>query len=183
MLAEDGFMTGPTERCWLFATLAVTLARVDFLDPALAGSPGARERGVRVEIRPMTEDFRGTVYASPALSLAPAVCRIDLLESAPGAADRMHWHPVMTQGEPGDRTFDQAMRQDSAAWLSDRLHEVDALLQRAGMPDVERHRGAVASIRESAEEIVDAARDGLAWASGPWPDVRHDERGMALRGT
>lgn len=182
MLAQDGVMTGPAERCWMFDTLAVTLAQVDFLDPALAGSPGARERGVRVEIRPMTQDFCGSVYASPAMSLAPAVCRIDLLESAPGAADRMHWHPVMTQGEPGDRTFDPAMPQDPAAWLAARLREVDALLQRSGMPDVERHRGAVASIRESAEEIVDAARDGLAWASEPWLAVRHDERGMALRG-
>ena len=175
-------MTGPTERCWLFDTLAVTLARIDFLDPALAGSPDARERGVRVEIRPMDADFRGSVYASPALSLAPAVCRIDLLESAQGVADRMHWHPVMVDGEPGDRTFEPAMPADPAAWLSGRLHEVDALLERSGTTDVGRHRGAVASIKESAEEIVDAARAGLAWAREPWPEVRRDERGMALSG-
>lgn len=175
-------MPGPTERCWLFDTLAVTLARVDFLDPALADSPGARERGVRVEIRPMSQDFDGSAYASPALSLAPAICRIDLLESAPGAADRMHWHPTMLDGEPGDRTFDPAMPKDPAAWLGTRLHEVDIVLKRSGMPNVDHHRGAVASIRDSAQEIVDAARQGLAWASEPWPDVDHDERGMVLGG-
>ena len=36
------------ERLWTFDRLAVTMRRVDFLDPALAGQPGARERGVRV---------------------------------------------------------------------------------------------------------------------------------------
>ncbi len=170
-------MTGPTERCWFFGTLAVKLARVDFLDPALAGSPGARERGVRVEIRPWAEDSHGSVYASPALSLGPAVCRIDLLESAPGAADRMHWHPVMVKGEPGDRVFEPAMPADPTAWLSDRLQEVDVLLKRSGMPGGDRHQGAVASIRASAKEIVDAARDGLAWASnrGQTSATTHEE--------
>jgi hypothetical protein len=175
-------MTGPTERCWLFDTLAVTLARIDFLDPALVGSPDARERGVRVEIRPMDAESRGSVYVSPALSLEPAVCRIDLLESAQGAADRMHWHPVMAEGEPGERIFESAMPADPAAWLSDRLHEVDVLLERSGIPDVDRHRSAVASIRESAEEIAEEVRAGIAWARESWPEVRRDERGMALRG-
>lgn len=176
-------MIGPTERCWFFDTLAVTLAWIDFLDPDLAGSPETRERGVRVEIRPMGADPGGSIYVSPALWLAPAVCRIDLLESAPGAADRMHWHPVMAEGEPGDRTFEPAMSADPAAWLYDRLHEVDVLLERSGTPDVGRHRDAVASIAEAAEEIVEVVREGLAWASASWPEVRHDERGMALRGT
>ena len=165
----------------MFDTLAVTLARIDFLDPALFGSPDARERGVRVEIRPMEAESGGSVYASPALSLAPAICRIDLLESAPGAADRMHWHPVMAEGEPGDRIFETAMPVDPAAWLSNRLHEVHVLLGRSGIPDVGRHRNAVASIRESAEEIVEAVLMGIAWAREPCPEVRRDERGMALR--
>jgi hypothetical protein len=165
----------------LFDTIAVTVARIDFLDPALTGSPDARERGVRVEIRPMDAESDGSVYASPALSLEPAVCRIDLLESARGAADRMHWHPVMAGGEPGDRVFETAMPVDPAAWLLDRLQEADVLLDRSGTPDVGRHRDAVASIRESAGEIVEAVRLGIAWAREPWPEVRRDERGMAVR--
>ncbi len=156
-------MAGPTERCWLFDTLAVTLTRV--------------------EVRPMTQDFGGSLYASPALSLEPAVCRIDLLESAPGAADRMHWHPTMTGGEPGDRTFEPAMPTGPTAWLAEQLHDVDAVLTRSGMPNVDRHWDAMSAIRASAKEIVDAARDGLLWSSEPWPDVTHDERGMALGGS
>lgn len=173
-------MTELAERCWLFDTLAVTVARVDFLDPARSDAPDARERGVRVEIRPVEATGHGSIYASPAIGLGPAVCRIDLLESAPGAADRMHWHPVMVDGEPGRRTYDPAMRPDPAAWLGDRLHEVPALLERAGLPDLDRHRTAAYAIADASEEVVDTARSGMAWARAPWPEVRHDERGMAV---
>lgn len=173
-------MTGAHEACWLFGTLAVTLARVDVLDPATDG-PHARERGIRLEIRPLESDGRGSVYASPALALSPAVCRIDLLDSAPGAADRMHWHPVMTAGEPGARTYDPAMSSDPAGWLSDRLHEVETLLGRAGVQDVARHRVAATAVALNCEEIVDAAQAGLDWARAPWPAVDRDERGMAIQ--
>lgn len=37
-----------------------------------------------------------SVYASPGWALSPAVCRFDLLESRPGARDRMHWHPTIS---------------------------------------------------------------------------------------
>lgn len=171
-------MTGPTERCWLFDTLAVTLARIDFLDPASTVAQ-ARERGVRLEIRAVDADASGSIYSSPGLGLAPAACRIDLLESAPGAADRMHWHPVMTEGEPGDRRFDPSMPADPTGWLSDRLHEVQTLLGMSSLPDIERHRGSTQAIAEASPEIVDAARAGLNWARTPWPSVDRDERGMA----
>ncbi|WP_157683885.1 hypothetical protein [Microlunatus soli] len=173
-------MTDQTERCWLFDTLAVTVAWVDFHDPAMADRADARERGVRVEIRPMTIEAGGSVYASPAIALAPAVCRIDLLESAPDAADRMHWHPVMIDGEPDDREYVPRMGADPAGWLAARLAEVDVLLQRTGVPDDADRRAAAAAIARSADEIVDAARAGLDWARQPWPQVERDVRGMAV---
>lgn len=89
------------ERLWLFDQLAVSVAEIDFLDPALADGGDVRERGVRVEVRQARQLPAGSIYASPALSLSPAIARVDLLESAPGAADRMHWHPAMRAGEPG----------------------------------------------------------------------------------
>ena len=91
------------ERLWTFGRLAVTMRRVDFLDPVLAGQPHARERGVRVEIKPAQARSRGSVYASDVVTLDQALCRCDFLESGPGKADRMHWHPDMADGEPGDR--------------------------------------------------------------------------------
>jgi hypothetical protein len=170
------------ERAWLFDSLCVTVAVVDFLDPGLRFQADARERGVRVEIRPTTSTQKGgTVYASPPISLQPAICRVDLLESRPGAADRMHWHPAMRSGEPGDRTFDSALSADPLGWLGERLRDLDRLVGGSyvagaagfGADDA----GAVARV---ADEVVDAVCAGLESSRDEWPDVDHDERGMAI---
>ncbi len=168
------------ETAWIFGTLTVTVARIDFLDPAFASEPNTRERGVRVEIRPSSSSDARSIYASPAVRLEPAVCRMDLLESAPGAADRMHWHPTMDAGDPGDRVFDPAIPADPLGWLAGRLADVPNLLTLAGLEDVDRHTESARLVAESAAEIVAAARSGLEWARRPWPEVTQDERGMAV---
>ncbi len=168
------------EKVWLFDRLAVSIAYVDFLDPALADEPDARERGVRIEIKPAASTFEGTVYSSSTDVLGPAVCRIDLLESAPHAADRMHWHPTMRAGEPGDRTFDAAMAADPVGWLSAQLLDLRPLLGRAGVEDVASLADDVDAVRGAVPEIADAVLTGLTWArQSPWPAVDHRERGLA----
>jgi hypothetical protein len=152
------------ERVWVFGQLAISVARIDFLDPAVADEPDPRERGVRVEVRPVLSDAVGTIYASPTTALQPAICRIDLLESAPGAADRMHWHPEMHDGEPGDRTFDAGLAADPVGWLTTYLRDL-------GDPEIEA----------SVPEIGAAVEEGLAWGRRtPWPDVERDQRGMPV---
>jgi hypothetical protein len=166
------------ERAWLFDSLAVTVAWIDFIDPAVAHEDDARERGVRLEVRRLDAAADGTVYVSPAIALHPALCRIDLLESRPGAADRMHWHPDMTGGEPGKRTFDETMPSDPLGWVSARIRDLATVLP----PDVRddpRYLADIDAVAAAADEIVREVRDGLAWAREPWPDVDHDERGMA----
>jgi hypothetical protein len=167
------------ERLWAFDRLAVTLRRVDFLDPALVGQPDVRERGVRVEIKPARAQVSGSVYASDVMTLDKALCRCDFLESGPGKADRMHWHPDMADGEPGGRTFDTDIPADPRGWLTTFL--------RSGLSDYLSHRGIdtapyaddLAAIGGAADEIGRALDEGLAWARQPWPDVEHDDRGMA----
>jgi hypothetical protein len=166
------------ETAWVTDTLAVTVCDVDFLDPALAEEPDVRERGVRVEVRPVVTTYGGSVYASPTRVLQQAVCRIDLLESAPGHADRMHWHPVMAAGEPGERTFDPAMAAAPTAWLRARLADLGDLLVRAGVL-LEPHTADAAALSVSVEAIVARVEEGLQRARGPWPQVRHDARGLA----
>src|SRR3954451_18108978 len=167
------------QTAWIFPTLAVTADEIDFLDPALRGDPDARERGVRLELRPVDGGAAGSVYASPALTLRPAVCRIDLLESSPGAADRMHWHPVMRAGEPGDRVFDPRIPADPTGWLVERLGHVEELLGQADVPDPERHREDGSAIARRPPEIVAWVEAALERTRRPWPTVRHDARGMA----
>jgi hypothetical protein len=169
------------ERAWLFDRLAITVARVDFLDPAVAGEPDARERGVRVEVRSLESAVEGSVYVSPSQHLKPAICRIDFLESRPGAADRMHWHPSMEGGEPGERMFDGDMPLDPVGWLTVYLRDLRLFLVRAGVRDVDALAGDLEGVRAAADEVGSVVADGLAWARAtPWPDVQHDERGMAV---
>lgn len=168
------------EQAWIFERLAVTLARVDFLDPALADRDDVRERGARLEIRVVPAHSAGSIYASRARHLQPAVCRIDLLESKAFAADRMHWHPVMESGEPGDRTFDVTMADDPLRWLSEHLRRADVLLAPSGTPIDEQMRADIKAIREIVPDIVAAAGRALEWARvEPWPDVTRDARGLA----
>jgi len=168
------------ERAWLFDRLAITVTTVDFLDPAVAGEPDARERGVRIEVRPVESTVEGSVYVSPSQHLKPAMCRIDFLESRPGAADRMHWHPSMEHGEPGERTFDDDMPHDPVDWLTAYLRDLRRFLVRAGVLDVDAMAGDLEAVRDAADEIGTAVEEGLAWARAtPWPEVEHDDRGMA----
>ena len=170
------------ERVWAFDLLAVTMRRVDFLDPALVGRPDVRERGVRVEVKPLRTQVQGSVYASDVLTLDQALCRLDFLESGPHKADRMHWHPEMSGGEPGERTFDAGMPADPRGWLTRFL--------RRGLRDYLSERGHdvgalgvdLAAISDTADELARALDEGLAWAREPWPDVEHDARGMAVAG-
>ena len=167
------------ERVWVFDRLAIAVARIDFLDPKVAHEPDARERGVRIEVRRASSDTEGTIYVSSSVALQPAICRIDLLESAPGAADRMHWHPDMPYGEPGDRTFDADMPADPVGWLTTYLRGLGDFLVRAGVPDVETMTQDLEDIAASAHEIGAAVADGLAWTrTTPWLDLARDERGM-----
>jgi hypothetical protein len=172
---------GCMEQAWIFDRLAVTLMRVDFADPALAGQADVRERGVRLEIRLVDTDSTGSIYVSQTRSLRPGVCRIDLLESAAHAADRMHWHPVMEAGEPGDRTFDVDMVADPLQWLEDQLGRTDVLLAHSGVSLDDGLRADIEAIRSVVPEIVEAAARGLEWARvDPWPDVVRDHRGLVM---
>jgi hypothetical protein len=83
----------------------------------------------------------------------------------------------MTDGEPGTRTFDTAMPPDPVGWLATFLRErLGDHLAKQGVTGVGDDLAAIAA---AAEEIGVAVDDGLAWARAPWPDVEHDERGMA----
>jgi hypothetical protein len=64
--------------------------------------------------------------------------------------------------------------------LSQRLANVIALLAEVGVDDLARHEESARQVAEHVDDIVDAARTGLEWARGPWPEVSHNERGMAV---
>ena len=154
------------ERLWTFDRLAITMRRVDFLDPVLAGQPDARERGVRVEIKPAQTQARGSLYASDVVRLDQALCRCDFLESGPGKADRMHWHPEMADGEPGDRTFEAGMPADPRGWLTSFL--------RSGLPDY---------LSRSGHDITSYTDDLTEMGTPPTRSGERSMRGSPGRGS
>lgn len=165
-----------------FGQLAVSVEDVDFVDPARADEPDVRERGARVELRPVKAvDGNGTsIYASPTVTGGPALCRLDFLESAPHAADRMHWHPAMTRGEPERRTFDDALSADPIGWLRARLTDGAAFLRDAGVSDPGPYEADLAALAAGADDVVAQVERVLERARRPWPEVSgRDERGMA----
>ncbi len=167
-------------RIFVAGGLCVSVEDIDFIDPN--HQEWGRERGIRLELRIVEHDTRpGSIYTSRGLAVDRAVCRFDLLESAPGAQDRMHWHPTMTEGMPCARVFDPALRADPPAFLAERLRDAVGLLESAGVADRERFAADAVALAMMADAVVADAAAGLARLRGDgWPEVTHrDERGMA----
>jgi hypothetical protein len=117
---------------YCFDKVAVTVEDIYFLDPVQRSDNEGPERGVRVELRLIERlPHQGSVYAAQPFLMGTAIWRADLLESVaagPGSADRMHFHPLMTDGEPGSRVFDAAIPADPIGWLTDQLRGLEELL-------------------------------------------------------
>ena len=163
---------------WKFGPLAITAEEVDFRDPAETG-PDVRERGVRIEFRAVDEHREGSIYASDPWTVRPAFCRLDLLESGPGRADRIHWHPRVEDGEPGDRVFDAELTADPIAWLRDRLRDLPAFLRRTAEPELAVDQ---ADVDAELDDVLDLLGRALDRSRRPWPAVTHDERGLVRNG-
>jgi hypothetical protein len=142
-----------------FDKIAVTIEDIYFLDPVQKPGNEGPERGVRVELR-LLERFphQGSVYAAQPIGMGTVIWRADLLESVaagPGSADRMHYHPHMTDSEPGNRVFDTAIPADPIGWLTGQLSSLDDLL--AGKVDgVEQFAADAAALRSEAPHIGSA---------------------------
>jgi hypothetical protein len=165
-----------------FDRLALMVEDVDFLNPKIADKPDVRERGARIELRPVeTADAEGaSIYASQHVAAGLGRCRLDFLESAPYAADRMHWHPAMAGGEPEERTFDRELSADPVGWLRARLADGERFLRDAGVADTGAYAADVRAMAAAADDVVAQVERVLARARQPWPEVAgRDVRGMA----
>lgn len=167
-------------RIFVADRLCVSVEDIDFLNPNQLAD--GRERGVRVELRMAESDAGpGSIYVSRCVSAGRAVCRFDLLESAPGAQDRMHWHPDMTDGEPSQRVFDPRLRDDPLAFLGAWLRDAVGLLELVGVAEPARFAGAARVLAGMADAVIADVAAGLERQRRPWPEVpQRDERGMPV---
>lgn len=170
-------------RIFIAKRLCVSVEDLDFVNPNRLQD--GRECGVRLELRLCTPDtLPGSIYASRGLDISRGLCRFDLLESAPGAQDRFHWHPVMPNGEGRRRLYDDGLSCDPLAWLGARLRDAVGLLDLAGVEDPASFAPDAAALAGIADDIVaDTAGRLERMRATPWPPVeQRDERGMAVVG-
>jgi len=150
-----------------FSRIAVTVEAIEFRDPQPEPGQEGTERGARIELKLLEpQPARGSIYASDDVLIGRALWRADLLESAnnPGARDRMHFHPVMTDSEPGERVFDPALSADPIGWLRERLQSVPQILQDNDLTDIDGYRDDMEQLRQHIDEVMSAAEARLSEA-------------------
>jgi hypothetical protein len=56
-------------------------------------------------------------YASGYHRVAGGADLFGSVAAGPGARDRMHYHPLMADDEPGDRQYEPAIKADPLGWM------------------------------------------------------------------
>jgi len=155
-----------------FDSVGIAVGDIYFEDPEPAEGQDGLERGVRLELRRVSQlEHSGSIYAAHPILIGEPLWRCDLLEAAgspSGSFDRTHHHPEMIDWEPGDRCFDEALSREPLAWLEAQLSDMSGMLARDDLPPADA-AACVEQIRESAPEIVAAVRRLLdrVWTGTP----------------
>jgi hypothetical protein len=146
-----------------FDRVGIVLGDIYFLDPEPSPGQEGLERGVRLELRLMSQldlEQPGTIYASQPILIGEPLWRLDLLEAADsetGSFNRTHHHPEMTDWEPGDRVFDRGLSSQPLAWLAQQLTDVTPMLEDSGL-EPDEVADCAAQIAANAPDIVTAAQ-------------------------
>lgn len=142
---------------YLYQRLGIVIEDIYFVEPNPDPGEEGPERGVRVEIRLIeNHPLSGSRYSAYPIDIRTAIWRADLLGSVaagPGARDRMHYHPLMADDEPGDRQWDPAIKADPIGWIATQLERIEMIVA-AKVLDVAAYRHDLAEIRRQAPLIV-----------------------------
>jgi hypothetical protein len=122
---------------------------------------GVLEHGARLELRLLEpQPHRGTESAAQRFVIDRPVWRADLfdrLDRPAGTFSAAHFHPRFDGDEPSDRVFREELTADPWAWAVDRLSDLKAVADAAGLPP-DAVADDVGDVREQAALIVDTAR-------------------------
>lgn len=164
-----------------FERIGIVLSDLYFVDPDPKPGQEGPERGARLEVRLFERpEPDGSIYAARPVEIGQPLWRADLLETVagpPGTFDRTHHHPRFRGWEPGSRVFDEELSGDPIGWVAEHLADVDAMLEGAGVTDVdippaerEALRGAIPEITAALRRILEGVHSGKlaqAPAGGP----------------
>lgn len=156
---------------WGFEKIGVVAGDLFFFDPNQKPGEQGAEHGVRLEVRLLEKPpVHGSVYSSQPINVGQPVWRADLLETIEGAAgsqDRHHHHPAFQGWEPSPRSYDQAIKDDTLGWLTERLQDLPGLLagasldaDLAGPSDAAELASAAPEIAATVGTLLDRVRKG-----------------------
>jgi len=154
-----------------FERIGVLASDLYFVDPAPGHGQEGAERGVRIEVRMLSQgELKGSIYSARPIEVGAPIWRADLLETAdgpPGSLNRAHHHPAFNGWNPTKRVFDPSLSSDPVQWVAEQLSDLDTLLIRAGVPadqslaaDAEGLRGCVPEIMAAVRSLLDQVRAG-----------------------
>jgi hypothetical protein len=153
-----------------FERVGVLVGDLYFVDPDPAKGQEGPERGVRLEVRILSQgQLNGSIYSARPIEVGEPVWRADLLEAAdaPGSFNRTHHHPGFDGWEPGGRVFDRALSADPVHWVGEQLTDLKGLLGQAGLDgdsglagDADDLRAAVPEIERALAGLLDRVRAG-----------------------
>lgn len=142
---------------YLYHRLGIVIEDIYFVEPNPDPGEEGPERGVRVEVRQIeNHPLSGSRYSAYPIDIRTAIWRADLLGSVaagPRARDRMHYHPLMADDEPGDRQYDPAIGADPLDWIATQIEQIEQIVA-TKVPDLTPYRQDLAEIRRQAPLIV-----------------------------
>lgn len=160
-----------------FDKIGVVLSDLYFVDPNPGQGQEGPERGVRLEVRILSQgQLNGSIYSARPIEVGEPVWRADLLEAAdaPGTLNRAHHHPAFHGWEPGKRVFERGLSSDPVHWVGEQLANLEGLLEQAGLAgdaglaaDADDLRTSVPDIERALAGLLDRVQAGeLANAPG-----------------
>ena len=145
-----------------FERVGVLVSDLYFVNPRPEAGQEGPERGVRLEVRMLERgQLKGSIYSAQPIAVDRPIWRADLLESVagePGSLDRAHHHPSFRGWEPGRRHFVAEMSTAPLEFGAGRLHDLEGMLEQAGIPRAEADEGDAEALRRATPEIVDVVR-------------------------
>lgn len=145
-----------------FERIGVVVSDLYFVNPSPDPGQEGPERGVRLEVRFFERPgLRGSIYSARTVIVDRPIWRVDLLESVdspPGSLDRAHYHPAFSGWEPSERRFADGLSSDPVGWVADRLSDLGAILDEAGVSTDEAGDDDAEAVRWAVPDIVDALR-------------------------
>jgi hypothetical protein len=155
--------SGVCRQAFLYERLAV------IVQPWLEHAVDGDEIGARVEIQEFAEVPGDNEFEAYELIVSRPIWRADLFRlstGVPGNFDRAHYHPRFEGRDPGDRSWDTALKRDPLEWLALKLSDLDGLLVGSGhseltpAPDARRLIDTLPGVLCAVKELLDGVGKG-----------------------